>query len=213
MIMGCCSSLPGTASAELPRSSSLSNAVFVATPLGGRVQVHFHNEGKAYTMLLSVRASVSLAEDLISAISVIADHLDCNSLLFLGNRTPVFADYDSSFWVLSTCPKVSIHRTILYICSTELVAAVTACTRYPDVAALIVNLAECSEAELSGSVKRLAEAEHPFLLLYSLPEFPQELLQIVFQGAYAGVRMVCKVEDTKETLKAISGFIIGLDAY
>lgn len=177
------------------------------------MQVHFHNESKAYTMLLSVRASVTLAGDILSAIATIADQLNCNSLLFLGSRTPIFADYDSSFWFLSTCPKVSIRHTVLYVCATEFSPAVTACTRYPDIAALIVNLTECNEAELSSSVKRLAEAEYPFLFLHNMQEFPPALLQIIFEGAYAGSRQVCKVEGAEETLKAVSGFIIGLEDY
>ena len=209
--MGCCSTLPGTA--DLPRSDSLSNAVFIATPLGGQVQVHFHNECKAYTLLLSVRASVSLAEDVVSAITAIADELDCNSLLFLGSRVPGFADYDSSFWFLSTCPKVSIRRTILYTCTSELEPAVTVCARYPEVAALVINLVDCSEAELTSNVGKLEDAECPLLLLYNLRDFPQVLLQEMFEGPFAGSRQICRVEGAEETLKAVSAFIIGLEDY
>lgn len=208
--MGCCSTLPvGT---ELPRCG-LSNAVFIATPLGGKVQVHFHNESKAYTLLLSVRASVSLAEDVVAAITAIADALNCNSLLFLGSRTPVFADYDSSFWFLSTCPKVSIRKTLLYVCKSELPPALTACFRYPEVAALIINLADCSETELTSSVEDLKDTECPLLILYNLRDCPQTVLQTVFEGAYAGARQICKVEGAEETLKAVSAFIMGLEDY
>lgn len=207
--MGCCTALPGSELAELPRKGSSSNAVFIATPLGARVQVHFCNECKPLTMLLSVRSSVTLACDLMLAIAVIVDQLNCNALLFLSTRAPSFTDFESCFWFLSTCPSVSLPHILLYLTASEVASAVTVCSRYQELAGCVVNLTECTQMEIANSVEKLREMQCPVLAFYDVQELSQELTYKFL--SHNCDRQICRTKDLTEALKVMRTFLLHLE--
>ena len=177
------------------------------------MQVHFHSDNRPFTMVLSVRSAATLGTDLPSAIAVISNVCRSNALVFLSakDRVANFPDYDCTLWFLSSCPKVSIRNVILYAADDEVAHVLIVCSRYPDLAGLIVNVSGMSGEEVRKTVNRLVEkrdVECPVLVIHSLAEQQNDWLEEMKGGE--GVRAEKKVSATcspDEVVGAIRGFV------